>query len=144
MKRLVVLARSMLAGGAATIVDLGALALMVSLLGVAPRVASIPALALAGTVSFLGNRHFAFRAASGDRTRQAKLFVLVHLATLALNAIAFDLAIRGLGERLPYWAVRMVVSNVIYLSWSFPMFRRVFRVRELAPVGAGSAIDGHG
>lgn len=133
MKRLVVLAKSMLAGGAATIVDLGALTLMVSLLGLAPRVASIPALALAGTVSFLGNRHFAFRAAGGDRTRQAKLFVLVHLATLAINAILFDLAIRGLGEHVPYWAVRMVVSNVVYLCWSFPMFRRVFPVSEPAP-----------
>jgi putative flippase GtrA len=139
MKRLVVLAKSMLAGGAATVVDLGALAFMVSLLAIAPRVASIPALALAGTVSFLGNRHFAFRAASGDPARQAKLFVLVHLATLAFNAILFDLAIRGVGDRLPYWVVRMVVSNVVYLAWSFPMFRRVFRA---SPVG--SVLDGHG
>jgi putative flippase GtrA len=135
MKRLVVLAKSMLAGGAATVVDLGALALMVSVLGIAPRVASIPALALAGTVSFAGNRHFAFRAAGGDPARQAKLFVLVHLATLALNAMLFDLAMRGLGEHVPYWALRMVVSNVVYLSWSFPMFRRVFRVP--------SVLDGH-
>jgi putative flippase GtrA len=117
----------MLAGGAATLVDLGSLTVMVSLLGIAPRVASLPALVLAGSVSFLGNRHFAFRAASGDRVRQAKLFVLVHLATLAMNAILFDVAIRGLGRWVPYWALRMVVSNVIYLAWSFPMFRRVFR-----------------
>ncbi len=132
MKRVLVLAKSMLAGGAATIVDLGALAFMVSLLGVAPRVASIPALALAGTVNFLGNRHFAFRATSDDGARQAKLFVLVHAVTLALNAIVFDIAIRGLGDRLPYWALRMVVSNVIYLSWSFPMFRRVFASKVLS------------
>jgi putative flippase GtrA len=45
VKRLVVLARSMLAGGAATLVDLGSLTVMVSLLGIAPRVASFPALA---------------------------------------------------------------------------------------------------
>lgn len=129
MKRLLVLAKSMLAGGAATVVDLGALTFMVSLLGIAPRVASVPALALAGTVSFLGNRHFAFRAASGDRRRQAAHFVIVHLATLALNALLFDVAMRALGDRLPYWALRMVVSNVVYLSWSFPMFRRVFNTR---------------
>jgi putative flippase GtrA len=128
MKRLVVLARSMLAGGAATIVDLAALAAMVSLLGIAPRVASIPALALAGTVSFLGNRHFAFRAANGDPARQAKLFLVVHLTTLALNAIVFDVAIRALGAHVPYWALRMAASNVVYLAWSFPMLRRVFRV----------------
>jgi putative flippase GtrA len=129
MKTLLVLAKSMVAGGAATVVDLGALAFMVSLVGISPRVASVPALVLAGTVSFLGNRHFAFRAGAGDASRQAKLFVLVHLAALAWNAILFDLAIRGLGDRVPYWALRMVVSNVVYLSWSFPMFRRVFRVQ---------------
>ena len=125
--RLVVLAKSMLAGGAATAVDLGALFVMVSLFGVPPRVASIPALVLAGTVNFLGNRHFAFRSASGAGARQAKLFVLVHLVTLTLNALLFDLAIRGLGGHVPYWALRLAVSNAVYLSWSFPMFRRVFR-----------------
>lgn len=127
MKRLLVLARSMLAGGVATLVDLGGLFVLVSLLGVGPRAASVPALVVAGAVNFLGNRHFAFRAAGDSGARQAKLFVLVHLITLSLNAVLFDMAIRGLGTYAPYWALRLVISNLVYLSWSFPMFRRVFR-----------------
>jgi putative flippase GtrA len=128
VKRLLVLARSLLAGGAATLVDLAALTAMVSLCGIAPRFASVPALVLAGAVNFLGNRHFAFRASSASAARQAKLFVLVHLVTLGLNAVVYDLALRALAAHVPYWALRLVVSNVIYLAWSFPMFKRVFRV----------------
>jgi putative flippase GtrA len=130
--RVVVLARSMLAGGAATVADLGALALMVSWLGLAPRVASVPALLFAGSVNFLANRHFAFRAGAGSAAKQARRFVLVHSVTLALNALLFDLALRGLGDRAPYWAVRLVVSNLVYFAWSFPMFKRVFRVEAHA------------
>ena len=71
MNRVLLLARSMAAGGAATIVDLGAMIVMVSVAGVPPRIASIPALAIAGAVNF-------------------------------------------------------GASHLVYLTWSFPMFRRVF------------------
>lgn len=117
----------MLAGGAATAVDLAAMFAMVSLRGLSPRLASVPALLLAGTVNFLGNRHLAFRAEGGSVAQQAKRFACVHLVTLTLNAVLFDLAIRGLGAHAPFWLLRLVVSNVVYLGWSFPMFRRVFR-----------------
>jgi putative flippase GtrA len=124
----------MLAGGIATLVDLGTLGLLVSVLGVPARTASVPALLLGGSANFLGNRHFAFRATSGDAGRQAMLFGLVFVATFALSALFFDLATRaGFG---PYWLVRLVVSNVVYLAWSFPMYRLVFRARPLeSPAG---------
>jgi putative flippase GtrA len=124
-RRLLVLVRSMLAGGVATVVDMATLALLVSVLEVPARVASVPALLLGGATNFFGNRHFAFRATAGNAGRQAVLYGFVFVVTLALTALFFDLAIRaGFG---PYWLVRLVVSNLVYLGWSFPMFRLVFR-----------------
>jgi putative flippase GtrA len=135
LQGVLVLVRSMLAGGVATLVDLGTLTLLVSVIGVSPRVASLPALLLGGAANFLGNRHFAFRAASGDAKRQAVSFGLVFVVTLALTGFFFDLAMRvGVARVVPYWIVRLIVSNIVYLGWSFPMFRLVFRPSTTASV----------
>jgi putative flippase GtrA len=118
----------MIATGAATITDLATLTLLVSVAHVDPRVASVPALLCAGAVSFVANRRFAFRVrGKSDVRRQALLFACVQSTTIALNAVAFDLAMRALGPTPLYWVVRLAVSNVIYLAWSFPMLSRVFR-----------------
>ena len=117
----------MAATSAATVTDLTALTLLVSVAHVAPRVASVPALLLAGAVSFVTNRRFAFGVrGAGGLHRQALAFAAVQAVTVALNALGFDLAMRALGATPYYWVVRLVVSNVVYLSWSFPMFRRIF------------------
>jgi putative flippase GtrA len=129
VKQLVVLAKSISAGGAATVVDLATMALLVSACGVSARIASVPALLVAGTVNFLGNRHFAFGATGEGAARQARLFALVHLVTLTLNAVLFDFAMRAADARVPYWPIRLAVSTSVYLAWSFPMFRRIFRPR---------------
>jgi putative flippase GtrA len=126
-ERLATLARSMLATGAATVTDLATLTLLVSAAHVDARVASIPALLCAGVVSFIANRRFAFRVRGAENVRrQALTFAAVQATTIALNAVAFDLAMRTLGSTPFYWVVRLVVSNVIYLVWSFPMLSRVF------------------
>jgi putative flippase GtrA len=128
VKRALVLARSMLASGAATLTDQGALLFAVAVLGVPARMASVPALVLAGVVNFLGNRSFAFRDGGGRLGRQAPRFALVQLASIALNALLFDLGMRALaGHANAYWALRLAVNSVVYLGWSFPMFGRVFR-----------------
>lgn len=125
------LARSMLATGAATITDLATLTLLVSVAHVDPRVASVPALLCAGVVSFVANRRFAFRVRGADNVRrQAASFVAVQTITIMLNAITFELAMRALGPTPFYWVVRLVVSNVIYLAWSFPMLSRIFGQRH--------------
>ncbi len=127
LRELATLARSMLASGAATLTDLGVLALLASVLHLGPRVASVPALVVAGVVNFVANRRFAFGVRGGDVKRHAMMFAAVQAVTIALNAIAFDVAMRAIGSTPYYWAVRLVVSNVVYLAWSFPMFRRIFR-----------------
>jgi putative flippase GtrA len=127
--RLARLGRAALAGGVATLVDLAVLALLVSVAHLPPRVANVPALVAGGVVSFVGNRHFAFRAKAGSLAKQAVLFTAIELVTLTLNGVLFDLAMRGL-EAHPGWyaPVRLVTSHVVFLAWSYPLWRLVFRV----------------
>lgn len=128
-----VLARSMLASGAATVVDLASLFVMVTLLGISPRVASIPALLLAATVQFTAQRRFAFRATTRSTLAQAMRFVPIHATTLLLNALVFDVAIRLAGAHAPYWAIRLAAGNAVYLAWSFPMLKLTFSDCRIAP-----------
>jgi putative flippase GtrA len=126
--------RALLAGGAATLTDVAILAFLVSVVGVAPRVASIPALVGGGVVNFLGNRHFAFRASGGSLARQAVLYTMVELAALAANGVLFDVVMRLLPPELAwaYVPVRLVTSHVVFLVWSYPLWRLVFRVPQEA------------
>jgi putative flippase GtrA len=126
--------RALLAGGAATLADVAVLAALVSLAGLDPRVASVPALLAGGAVNFLGNRHFAFRAARGSLARQAVLYTVVEIAALAANGALFDVVMRLLppGLHLAYVPVRLATSHVVFLAWSYPLWRLVFRVPEEA------------
>jgi putative flippase GtrA len=126
--------RAFLAGAAATLADVAVLAVLVSLFGLSPRVANIPALVVGGIVNFLGNRHFAFRATSGSLAKQAALYTIVELAALAANGILFDVVMRLLPANLAwaYVPVRLVTSHVVFLAWSYPLWRFVFRVPRTA------------
>ena len=124
----------------ATAVDLGTLAILVSVLHVDARVASIPALVAGGVANFVGNRHFAFRAASPsarDLARQALGYTLVEVVALALNGILYDTTLRLLPSTAhAYWAVRLVTSHVVFLAWSYPLWRRVFTPHSRARAAA--------
>ncbi len=131
--RLATFVRSALAGGAATLADLVVLGVAVGVLHVTPRVANLPALLVGAAVQFLGNRHFAFRAGKGPLGRQALLFALGEAIALVLNAALYD----GVARLVPLSAAgavmaRAVTTNVVFLAWSYPVFKRVFR----APAGA--------
>lgn len=121
------------AGLAATLVDLAVLTLLVAVLHVEPRAASFPALLAGGLANFIGNRHFAFRAQEGSLRRQAVGYTLVELVALGLNALLYDLVLRTMpGAGHAYWLVRLVTSHVVFLTWSYPLWRRVFRTRTAA------------
>jgi putative flippase GtrA len=128
------LLRAGAAGLAATAVDLGVLALLVSGLHVDARLASIPALIAGGVANFVGNRHFAFRgdgAERGDLARQALGYTLVEVIALALNGILYDTTLRLFpAATSAYWAVRLVTSHLVFLAWSYPLWRRVFRAPQ--------------
>lgn len=123
------LLRSFASGAGATLADLVVLSLLVGVLRVDPRAASGPALLTGGVANFLLHRHFAFRARAGSVLRQAAGYTAVELASLVLNGVLYDVALRSLPELAPfYWAVRLATTNVVYLGFSYPLWRRVFSV----------------
>jgi putative flippase GtrA len=125
--------RAIVAGGAATVVDLAVLFALVTFAGLDPRVANVPSLVLGALVGFFANRHFVFRAREGSLPRQAALYVIVELLSVALNAVLFDVAMRLLVlHPTLYVPVRLVTSHVVFLGFSYPLWRFVFRVPRLS------------
>jgi putative flippase GtrA len=124
---LLTLLRSAGVGVLATATDLGALAFFVSVLGVSPRAASIPALALGIGVQFVGNKLFAFGDRSRDWLRQGAQFLGVEALGFAANLILYDLAITH--TRLPYLLVRVLTTSVVYFCVCLPLWSRIFRPR---------------
>lgn len=116
---------SVAVGALATLVDLVALGVAVEQLGVDPRIANVPALLLGLLVQFFGNKFWAFQDHSRAWLRQGGAFVLVEAGALLLSATLFHLVI-GTGL-LPYLPARLLVQAVVYLSFSMPLWKRIFR-----------------
>lgn len=130
-EKLATLLRSFAVGGAATAADLLVLFFCMQALGWSARGANLPALIAGGIINFHGNRTFAFRATEGRIERQATLFVLAELVTLALNGVLYDAVVRALQPSPPAAMIaRLIVQNVVFLAWSFPVWRLVFRTSE--------------
>lgn len=117
--------RSSGVGAVATLTDLGLLALLVSGLGLAPRVASVPALVAGVLVQFVGNKCLAFRDRSPRWATQALAFAVVETCGLLLNAWLFDLVVARVPW--PYLIVRLLTTNVVYFAFCLPLWTRVFR-----------------
>jgi putative flippase GtrA len=140
-KKVAELLRAGIAGVAATGADLATLAILVSVLHVDARLANVPALLVGGVVNFLGNRHFAFRARAGHVGKQAAGYTAVEIVALALNGLLYDVALRSIpGAAHLYWLVRLATSHAVFLGWSYPLWRRVFRV--VPPANDGAAPTG--
>jgi putative flippase GtrA len=127
MARAATFLRSALTGGAATLVDIGVIAFAVGVLGASPQAANVPALLAGALVQFFGNRHFAFRA-QGSIARQATLFAGAEAVALALNAALYH----AVAVAVPLGAAgavvaRAVTTNLVFVIWSYPVWRRVFQ-----------------
>jgi putative flippase GtrA len=129
------LTRSLVVGGAATAVDVAALALLVGG-GLAPTTANVPALLVGVTVQFLGNKLWAFRDRSRAYVRQGSLFALVELGTLVLNGAAFHVLVAWL--LVPWLLARPLGTLLVYAGFSYPLWARIFRPPPGAP-GSGRA-----
>jgi putative flippase GtrA len=111
-------------------------------------VASFPALLVGAVVQFAGNRNWAFSAASGSLRRQIALFSLAEIVTLGLNALAFDLVARHVALSAGGAVVaRAITTNVVFVAWSFPVWRLVFKQPTGARQGSecgerAAAVDG--
>jgi putative flippase GtrA len=134
--RFATFARSLLAGSAATVADLAVLAFAVGVLSVSPKAANLPALFVGATVQFFGNRHFAFRAASGRLVRQAVLFGATEAAALALNAALYHAVVTFVPlTRAGAVFARLLTTNLVFLSFSYPLWRRVFQPEPVQATG---------
>lgn len=121
--------RSVLTGAAATVVDLAVLAVAIGLIGLSARAANLPALLAGAVIQFVGSRHYAFDAAHGSLRRQLMWFTLVEVGALALNALGYDLVAQLAPlDALGAVIVRLGVSSIVFVGFSYPLWRRVFKV----------------
>jgi putative flippase GtrA len=121
------LLRSGGAGLVATAVDLGSLALLTTVCGVHPRLASWPALLLGGATNFLGHRHFVFRGSGATWPQTLLRFMLAETLALGLNGLLYERTL-ALFPGLASYAlgVRLVTTNLVFLCVSYPLWRRLF------------------
>lgn len=123
--------RSGFAGLLATLADLATLALLVQGAGLDPRLASVPALLVGNLAMFFAQRSIAFRARGGSMRTELVRFALVQLGGFALTAVLYDLALKLVpGAKDAYVLTRLVVTNLVWLGYSFPLWHWVFRAEK--------------
>ena len=116
--------RGLSVGAVATLVDLAALTILVRVFQLSPLVANVPALCTGAVVQFLGCRHLVFGAQAGDARKQAALFALTEVGTLAANALAFHLLVAAL--HVPFVIARPVGTFVVFVGFSYPLWHLTF------------------
>jgi putative flippase GtrA len=116
--------RSVAVGIVATALDFGVLLLLVSGLGVSPRLASFPALAFGVAAQFAGNKWLAFRDSSTGWRRQAALFLGVEALGLLSNLVLFDRLIAW--TPWPYLPCRLLSTALVYFGLCLPLWARIF------------------
>jgi putative flippase GtrA len=137
--------RASIAGGIATASDLCVLFTLTAGFGLSPHVANVPALLVGGTVNFFVNRHFAFRAKAGSVKRQAALYIAVEALALLLNGFVYDLLLRvSPMAREHYGVVRVAAGAVVFLLWSYPLWRWVFKTPAQPQKSQDAVTEGGG
>ncbi|MFO0617309.1 MAG: GtrA family protein [Polyangiaceae bacterium] len=116
--------RSMGVGAVATLTDLVVLTLLASGFHLGPRTSSFPALVAGIAVQFFGNKLFAFEDRSKRWGEQAALFLAVEALGFVANLALFDVGVRYLP--LPYLAVRLITTNLVYFGLCLPLWSRIF------------------
>lgn len=111
-------------GAVATLTDLLVLTVLASGFHLGPRASSFPALAAGIAVQFVGNKFFAFEDRSKRWGQQAALFLAVEALGFGANLALFDVGVRFLP--LPYLAIRLVTTNLVYFGICLPLWSRIF------------------
>lgn len=118
------LSRSAVVGLVATGLDFLTLVILVSGLGLAPRIASLPALCLGIAAQFVGNKWLAFRDPSREWLRQAACFLGIELLGFVCNAVCFDRLL--VVTHLPYVVCRVLSTSLVYFGVCLPLWSRLF------------------
>jgi putative flippase GtrA len=117
-------ARALVVGSGATLVDFSLFTTCIRLVGMTPTAARLPALCAGASVQFFGNRTFTFRAQAGSLSRQARFFVVVELAALAMNYLLFRWLVPKVTV-LPPELVSFIGTFVVFVTFAYPMRRLV-------------------
>jgi putative flippase GtrA len=100
---------------------------LTELAGLSPRVASVPALVVSSIVMFFGQKYFAFGSRGKPTTRELVLFALVQAGGLVLTALLFELVVRLVPFLFEHYVLaRILVTNLVWLGYSFPLYHLVF------------------
>jgi putative flippase GtrA len=125
------LARHQVGATAATVVDFGAMILLVEALGLRPDVATAIGATLGGITNFTLGRAWIFRGHSGRLGNQAFRYATVSAAGAALNALGEHLVHDR--AHVQYVVARALVAIGVSLLWNFPMQREFVFQRGPAP-----------
>jgi putative flippase GtrA len=128
--------RALVVGSGATTADLLTLTTCIRVFGMAPSFARLPALVIGSSVQFFGHRTFTFRARAGSISRQAKFFIAIEVATLALNLALYEFLLNRL-RFLPPEGVSLLGTFVAFVAFAYPMHRLV--TFASSPVSGGSS-----
>lgn len=135
--------RSLIVGAGATAADLTTLTILVEVFHLAPQTANVPSLLVGLTAQFIGARHWVFRAGEGNLGRHLSFFLLAETGALILNAVLFWVAVTY--TPIPFWAARPLGTFLVYVGFSYPAWKRIFRVesaREEATHEERRKVDG--
>jgi putative flippase GtrA len=126
------LVRSGGAGAVATVADLLALTVLKEGFGIRPEVASVPALTLGTLLMFFAQKHFVFQSKGGSVARELVLFGLVQAGGYVLTLVGYAAALRFVPWLAAHYLVaRLVVTNLVWVAYSFPLWHWVFRGRAV-------------
>ncbi|HKE15999.1 MAG TPA: GtrA family protein [Kofleriaceae bacterium] len=122
-KRLARVGRVGVSGAVATGIDIGALVLLVEVLGVHVTLAAFLAATLGGVSNFLINKYWAFRDGTPLELRQVTVYGFVSLVTAAFVAVVVHLLAVVLV--LPYLLAKAIAAVLVFLVWTYPAQSRL-------------------
>jgi putative flippase GtrA len=111
-----------LAGVGATVVDVGALALLVHH-GIAVALAAFVAATVGACAGFVLNKYVAFRDRSPITLAQLARFAIVALGTALFVAAGMELV--AVHMHVPFLAAKALCSLCAFVAWTYPAQRRL-------------------
>jgi dolichol-phosphate mannosyltransferase len=98
-------------GGSGYLINLAVFAILTGNLGVHHVIAAVGAFCVAVTNNFLWNRYWTFGPGEGSASFQAARFLIVSVASLAINLAALEVLVAGAGMGdLPAQAIAVAIA----------------------------------
>jgi putative flippase GtrA len=117
------LSKTLVIGALASIADMSTLVCLVQLFGILPHIAIIPSLMVGSTLQFLGNRQVVYHS-NGVVGRQLFIYICGELVSFTLNGTGYY--IMTTHTSIHYAVARLMVSAVIFICFSYPLWRYIF------------------